>query len=122
MSAASSDRELTKKRLEVGIAIGRFRRQMNAERLGLYRRHLQVGVVMASPLVEAACRSAGVDVAAQMWRLRPPFGWPEDHRAKFLGSILDRLSDAPGMNGRWTRRAGASVVIPPLDSSRARTP
>lgn len=115
MSAEPVDDELLIERIAVNIAISRFRRRLHAERLEMYRRHLQVGVVTASPLVEAAGRSAGVDVAAQMWRLRPPFGWPEGDRAELLGGIVDRLSGAQGIKDRWTRRAGSSVVIRSLD-------
>lgn len=115
VSAEPADRELMLDRIAANIAISRFRRRWEAERLGMYRLHLQVGVVAASPLVKAAGRLAGVDVAAQMWRLRPPFGWPAGDRAELFGGIVDRLASASGVKDRGALRAGASVVVRPLD-------
>lgn len=64
-------------RARVGMMVSRYRRRAAAERLALYRRHLQVTVVHATPLLRMLVADQGVDVRGAFQRLRPPHGWPD---------------------------------------------
>jgi hypothetical protein len=62
-----------------------FRREWRVRRLRLYRKHLQVTVCQATPLLAMIARDQGVEVRAELMRLRPPPGWP--HAARPRGTI-----------------------------------
>lgn len=67
-------------RARVGMMVSRYRRRAAVERLALYRRHLQVTVAHATPLLRMLVADLGVDVRGALQRLRPPHGWPDVSR------------------------------------------
>lgn len=116
MSVPDIGSALWRERIEASVALSRFRRRWSAERLEVYRRHLQSGIVHASPLVAEAGAVTGVDVVAQMWRLRPPHGWPDVRVSRSgLGGTDGWLDGA--VSGRRTRlgSAGTTAVAHPVD-------
>lgn len=90
MSAPIPSRDEAQLRLiEVNRRISRWRHAWLHERLALYRQHLQVSVTEVSPLLPLIAKAQQVDVRATMWRLKPPFGWPEhDVRRREKGTLL----------------------------------
>lgn len=95
--------------ISVRREISRYRRQAAAERLALYRKHLQVTVTRATPLLARIAREDGFDLKGALMKLRPPGGWPD--RVQVLGGL-----ERPRM---IRRMFGARLAIWPFSSGQA---